>query len=69
MERCYTAQEVAERYNVKLITVWDWLRKKELPALKVGKSYAIRPEDIKAFESAKETVPQKSTKTLREESV
>ena len=40
MERCYTCQEVADRYGVKLITVWDW----------------IRPQDIEAFESARRTI-------------
>lgn len=50
MDRCYTCEEIAQRYNVKLITVWDWIRKKKLPAVKAGKSYAIRSEDIEAFE-------------------
>ncbi len=56
MERCYTCQEVADRYGVKLITVWDWIRKKKLPAIKTGKNYCIRPQDIEAFESARRTI-------------
>ena len=56
MERCYTCEEVAQRYGVKLITVWDWIRKKKLAAIKTGKNYAIRPEDLQAFEQSRRTV-------------
>lgn len=58
MERCYTCEEVAERYGVKLITVWDWIRKKKLPAIRTGKSYRIRPEDIEAFEQERMTIKE-----------
>lgn len=51
LERLYTCEEVAQRYGVKLITVWDWIRKKKLPAIKTGKRYSIRPQDIEAFGS------------------
>lgn len=56
MERCYICDEIAQRYGVKLITVYDWIRKKKMPAIKVGKSYRVRPEDIKEFETARQTV-------------
>lgn len=55
MERCYTCEEIAQRYGVKVITVWDWIRKKKLPAIKTGKNYRIRPEDIQAFEASHRT--------------
>lgn len=58
MERCYTCEEVAQRYGVKLITVWDWIRKKKLPAVKAGKRYVVRPEDIAAFEAARQTIKE-----------
>lgn len=58
MERCYTCEEVAERYGVKLITVWDWIRKKKLPAIRTGKSYRIRPEDIESFERERRTIKE-----------
>lgn len=56
MERLYTCEEVAERYGVKLITVWDWIRKKKMPAIRTGRNYRIRPEDIEAFEAARQTI-------------
>lgn len=56
MGKLYTCDEVASRYDVKTLTVWDWIRKKRLPAIKVGKSYRIREEDIDAFEEAHCTI-------------
>lgn len=55
MSKMYTCEEIAERYGVKIITVWDWIRKKKLPALKLGKEYRVRDEDIKVFEEARLT--------------
>jgi len=52
----FTCEEVAQMYKVKTITVWDWIRRKKLPALKIGRDYRIRPEDIKAFEKGRETI-------------
>lgn len=56
MEKLYKCAEVAERYGVKTLTVWDWIRKKKLPAIKIGKEYRVREGDIKAFERQGETV-------------
>lgn len=56
MTKLYTCEEVAKRYGVKTITVWDWIRKKKMTALKVGKSYRIREEDLKQFEDSRLTV-------------
>lgn len=57
MERCFTCEEIAERYGVKLTTVWDWIRKKKLPAIQTGKNYAVRPEDLETFETSRRTMP------------
>ena len=46
MAELHTCTDVAARYGVEVITVWDWIRKKKLPAIRTGKSYRIRPEDI-----------------------
>lgn len=56
MDRYLNCQEVANRYGVKLITVWDWIRKKKLPAIKLGRDYRIRPEDLEQFEEERCTV-------------
>lgn len=50
MSKMYTCEDIAERYGVQVITVWDWIRKKKLPAIKIGKGYRIREEDLKTFE-------------------
>lgn len=56
MAELYTCEEVAKRYGVKVITVWDWIRKKKLAAIKLGKEYRISDDDLKAFETARRTV-------------
>jgi excisionase family DNA binding protein len=55
MERLYTCEELAERYSVKLITIWDWIRKKKLPAIKTGREYRVRESDIAEFERQRMT--------------
>lgn len=57
MTKMYSCEEISERYNVKLITVWDWIRKKKLPAIKIGREYRIKEEDLKAFKDERRTVP------------
>lgn len=41
MSKMYTCDEVAERYKVKIITVWDWIRQRKLNAIKLGREYRI----------------------------
>jgi len=55
MEMFLTCEQVAERYGVKLITVWAWIREKKLPAIKIGKMYRIKPSDLAEFEAARMT--------------
>lgn len=59
MKKLYTCKEIAERYDVKVITVWDWIRKKKLPAIKIGRDYRITEEDLIAFEQSRRTTPKK----------
>lgn len=55
MEKFLTCDDVAARYGVKKITVWAWIREKKLNAIQTGRSYSIRPEDLKEFEEARFT--------------
>jgi len=55
VEKYLTCQEVAQKYGVKVITVWAWIRKKKLRAIKIGKLYRITPQDLAEFEEARKT--------------
>lgn len=50
MSILYTCSEIATRYRVKTLTVWDWIRKGKMPATKIGKQYLISEENLKEFE-------------------
>ncbi len=57
MSKLYRCDEVAARYGVKVITVWDWIRKGRLTAVKMPKGYRISEEALAAYEARKkETV-------------
>ena len=55
MAQMFTCEEVAERYKVKVITVWEWIRQKKLSAIKLGREYRISEEDLNAFENSRRT--------------
>lgn len=55
MAQMFTCEEVAERYKVKVITVWEWIRQKKLGAIKLGREYRVSEEDLKAFENSRRT--------------
>lgn len=59
MAKMYTCDEVAERYKVKVITVWEWIRQQKLGAIKIGKEYRISEDDLIVFENARKTIPAK----------
>lgn len=64
MEELYTCDQVAKRYGVKIITVWDWIRKRKLGAIKLGRDYRISEGDLRTFEASRKTivsVPSDST--------
>ncbi len=54
-EKLYRCEEIANRYEVQITTVYDWIRKKNLPALKIGKSYMVQESDLKQFEEKNKT--------------
>ena len=59
MSKMYTGDEVAERYKVKVITVSEWIRKKKLNAIKLGREYRVYEEDLIKFENERKTIPSK----------
>ena len=61
MSKMYTCADVAERYGVKIITVWDWIRKGKLSAIKIGRDYRVSEEDIKNFEENRRTTNRTTT--------
>lgn len=54
----FTCEEVAERYKVKVITVWEWIRQKKLGAIKLGREYRVSEEDLKIFENSRRTTKE-----------
>ena len=58
MSRYFSCKEIADIYGVKIFTVWHWIRNKKLPAIKIGKQYRIREEDLKQFEEDNRTVKE-----------
>lgn len=51
----FTCEEVANRYRVKVLTVWEWIRKGKMSAVKLGRDYRISEEDLKKFEMERKT--------------
>lgn len=60
-QKFYSCDEVAARYSVRTITVWDWIRKKKLPAIKLGREYRVSEEDLKVFENSRRTIQKEDT--------
>ncbi|HBB76375.1 MAG: binding domain protein, excisionase family protein [Candidatus Levybacteria bacterium GW2011_GWC1_40_19] len=48
-EQFYSIEEVSQMLNVAYLTVYRWIRAKKLIALKAGKQYRIRREDLEKF--------------------
>lgn len=49
-EKFYSPQEIADLFNVKRITVWDWIRKGKLKATQVGgRLYRISETQLEKF--------------------
>lgn len=55
LEKYYTCEDIAERYGVKVSTIWDWIRQKKLPAISIGKIYRIKESDLLEFERVNKT--------------
>lgn len=52
MEKYFSCKEVAEKYGVKVKTVWGWISSGKLKAVRIGKLYRIKQQDLDAFEAS-----------------
>lgn len=45
----FSIEEVAKTLKVSYITVYRWIRAKQLPAVKAGKQYRIKKSNLDSF--------------------
>lgn len=55
MEKLYSCEQVADRYGVKIETVWAWIREHKLTAVKIGRGYQVAESALKTFEQENQT--------------
>lgn len=48
-DQYYSIEEVAKMLKVAYLTVYRWIKAKKLNALKAGKQYRIKKEDLDTF--------------------
>jgi excisionase family DNA binding protein len=48
-ETFLTAREVAEILKLNILTVYDYIRTGQLPAVKFGRTYRITEDDLEMF--------------------
>ena len=48
-EQYYTIEEVAEMLKVAYLTVYRWIQAGKLNAVKAGKQYRIKKDDLDSF--------------------
>jgi len=58
MSRILTVEQVAEKLQVKPLTVREYLRKGMIPGRKLGRSWRVVESDLEWFLSGKRAVPQ-----------
>ena len=56
-QRLLTAGEVAEQLRVSTMTVYRLIRRGELPAVRVGRNYRVRLEDLDTYLSSQVVDP------------
>lgn len=49
MEEYYTPQEIAEHLKLNINTVYQYIRKEELEAVKIGNRYRISKSSLQEF--------------------
>lgn len=53
-EQYYSIDEISKILKVAYLTVYRWVRSKRLVALKAGKQYRIKKEDLTVFMKEKQ---------------
>jgi len=53
-DQYYSIEEVAKMLKVAYLTVYRWIQSKKLIALKAGKQYRIKKEDLTVFMKEKQ---------------
>lgn len=53
-EQYYSIEEISKTLKVAYLTVYRWVRAKKLTALKAGKQYRIKKEDLMVFMKEKQ---------------
>ena len=48
-DQYYSIEEIAKMLKVAYLTVYRWVKKKMLIALKAGKQYRVKKEDLDRF--------------------
>jgi|AntRauTorcE11898_2_1112593.scaffolds.fasta_scaffold53463_1 excisionase family DNA binding protein len=56
-QRLLTAAEVADQLRVSTMTIYRLIRRGELPAVRVGRNYRVRDEDLTAYLDAQTVDP------------
>lgn len=51
-----TPKQIADELQLNVLTIYEYIKSKKLPALIFGRYYRIRKEDFDAFLSARRTV-------------
>lgn len=49
VQRLLTAAEVADQLRVSTMTIYRLIRSGELPAVRVGRNYRVRAEELEAY--------------------
>ncbi len=48
-EKLLTPEQVAERLQITVQTIYTWMRSGYLPSVKMGRLWRIRPDDLEEF--------------------
>lgn len=57
-ESLWNVPDVARYLNVRRDTIYRWLGKKKMPAIRIGKKWLFRREEIDAWLKTAEAQPQ-----------